>query len=186
MLQLGILLITTALIGVDQLTKWLAVANLEHNDPITVIEGILSFAYTQNEGAAWNMFEGQRWILVGVTSLMLIGLLGVLLSGRFRHHKMANIGGVLVVAGGIGNLIDRVWRGYVVDFIRTDFMDFPIFNVADCFVVIGAITLFVYFVFIYSDSSDKKAQSNDPEQKVTVSSEHADDHGNNSDGGTTA
>lgn len=186
MLQLGILLITAALIGIDQLTKWLAVAHLKGSDPVAVIDGIVSFTYTENTGAAWNMFDGQRWILVGLTSLMLLGLLVVLLSGRFRSHKMANVGGVLVVAGGVGNLIDRLWRGYVVDFIKTDFMDFPIFNVADCFVVIGAITLFVYFVFIYSDSSDKKGETDSSEKKETVVNAHADDQRDTGYGGDEA
>lgn len=186
MLQLGILLITAALIGIDQLTKWLAVANLKGSDPVTVIEGIFSFTYTENTGAAWNMFDGQRWILVGLTSLMLFGLLVVLLSGRLRIHKMANIGGVLVVAGGLGNLIDRVWRGYVVDFLKVDFFDFPIFNVADCFVVIGAISLFVYFVFIYSDGSDSKGKLDDSEKKAAVTTEHADDQRDNTDRGNEA
>ena len=75
-----------------------------------------------------------------------------------------------MVSGGIGNLIDRIIRGYVVDFLQTDFMDFPIFNVADCFVVIGAILLFIYFVFFYSDTSVK------PEE-TEVSSDNADHAG---------
>ncbi len=181
MLQLGIVFITAAVVGIDQLTKWLAIARLQNADPVTVIDGIISFAYTQNEGAAWSMFSGQRWILVGVTSVMLIGLLAVLLSGRFRKHQMANIGGVLVVAGGLGNLIDRIARGYVVDFIRTDFMDFPIFNVADCFVVIGAISLFIYFVFIYSDDSEKKESATTVKEAVTT--DDADDQHNRAGGG---
>ncbi len=183
MLQLGILFITAALIGLDQLTKWLAIAELKSADPVSVIEGILSFTYTENTGAAWNMFDGQRWILVGVTSLMLLGLLVVLLTGRFRLHKMANIGGILVVAGGLGNLIDRVWRGYVVDFIRADFIDFPIFNLADCFVVVGAISLFVYFVFLYSDESETKGKAPSAADEEVVKTDHADDQRNPADDG---
>ncbi len=153
MLQLGILLVCAALVGLDQLTKVLAVAYFKGADPLSVINGVVSFTYTENRGAAWSMLEGQRWLLIGVTSVMLLCVLTILLSGRFRHHRLATVGGILVVAGGIGNLIDRVFRGYVVDFIQTDFMDFPIFNVADCFVVIGGVLLFVYFVFFYTDST---------------------------------
>ena len=105
---------------------------------------------------------------------MIVGLLAVLLSGRFRRHRLATFGGILVVAGGIGNLIDRVFRGYVVDFLQTDFMDFPIFNVADCFVVVGAVLLFVYFVFFYSDTSVKN-------EETEVSADDADHAGERGD-----
>lgn len=166
MLQLGILLVAALLIGVDQVSKLVAVQTFKGADPISVIDGVFSFTYTQNTGAAWSMFDGERWLLIGVTSVMLLGLLAVLLSGRFRNHKMALCGGVLVVAGGIGNLIDRIVRGYVVDFIRVDFFDFPIFNVADCFVVIGAVLLFVYFVFIYSENDAKSAPQTEEEEEL--------------------
>ena len=174
MMQLGILLITAGLVGIDQLTKWMAVQFLKGDDPVPFIEGILSFTYTENRGAAWSMFEGQQWLLIGVTSAMIVGLLAVLLSGRFRRHRLAMFGGILVVAGGIGNLIDRIFRGYVVDFLRTDFMDFPIFNVADCFVVVGALLLFVYFVFFYSDTSVKPEGT----EVSTDDADHAGECGN--------
>lgn len=161
MLQLGIILITAGLIGVDQLTKWIAVSNLKSADPVVLLDGVLSFSYTENTGAAWNLFSGQKWLLIGMTSIVLIGVLAVLLCGRFQSYKMANIGGVLVVSGGLGNLIDRLVRGYVVDFIKVDFIDFPIFNLADCFVVIGALMLFVYFVFFYSDHSGTEKQKDE-------------------------
>ena len=159
MMQLGVLLIVSGLVGIDQLTKWLSIQFLRRSDPVSVINGFFSLTYTENRGAAWSMFEGQRWLLIGVTSAMLLTLLLVLLSGRFRRHRMATFGGILVIAGGVGNLIDRVFRGFVVDFLQTDFIDFPIFNVADCFVVIGAVLLFVYFVFFYSETDSKRAKA---------------------------
>lgn len=168
MMQLGILLIIAALVGVDQLTKWLAVMFLEQSDPVTVIEGVFSLQFTQNTGAAWSLFEGQKWLLIGVTSVMVVAILAVLMSGRFRNHRMATLGGMLVVGGGLGNLIDRIFRdGGVVDFFKTDFIDYPIFNVADCFVVVGAVLLFVYFLFFYSDST---ARGKKTEEKVVLSS----------------
>ena len=154
MLQLGILLTLALLVGVDQLTKWLAVSQLKGHDPFMVIPHVFSFTYTENTGAAWNLFDGQTWILVGVTSVIMIGVLIVLLSGRFRTYRMANIGGVLVVAGGLGNLIDRVVRGYVVDFIKTEFIDFPIFNFADICVSVSAVLLVVFFIFIYKEDKN--------------------------------
>lgn len=184
MLQMAILLISAALIGVDQLTKWLAVMFLQTGGPVTVWEGVFSLKYTVNTGAAWNLFDGQWWLLTGLTSLMLVGVLGVLLSGRFRKHRLANFGGVLVFAGGVGNLIDRFVHGYVIDFLKFDFIDFPIFNVADCFIVVGAITLFIYFVFLYSDNSEQKQ---DLTQKSEVlSSGNDDDQAVDGDGGDEA
>ncbi len=173
MLQLEILLVTALLIGIDQLTKWLAVSNLKSADPFVVWDGVLSFSYTENTGAAWNLFAGQKWLLVGLTSIVLVGVLAVLLCGRFQSYKMANVGGILVVSGGLGNLIDRVARGYVVDFIKADFIDFPIFNLADCFVVTGAIMLFIYFVFFYSDKSgvEKKSDADTSTEIITQGKE---------------
>jgi len=165
-LQLGICLVSIALIAIDQLTKWLAIVFCKGADPMPVINGIVSFTYTENTGAAWSMFEGQRWLLVGGTGVMLAALFVVLLCGMFKNQKLAIAGGILVFAGGLGNLIDRIFRGYVVDFIRTEFMDFPIFNVADCFVVIGAVWLFIYFVFVYSDPSDKKKNVEKTEEEL--------------------
>jgi len=170
MLALVVIVSIAALVGIDQLSKWWVYTYfmVERNEsPLVIIDGILSFVYHPNQDGAFGLFPGMRWVLIGVTTLMLLGMLIVLVSGRFRQHVMAMIGGVLVVAGGIGNLIDRIFRdgGAVVDFIHTDFIQYPTFNVADCFVVIGAILLFVYFVFFYSDkpvdgvtdSSEKEA-----------------------------
>ncbi len=171
LLQLGILLLTAALIGVDQVTKWLVVSFLKGHDPLVIIPGILSFTYTENTGAAWNLFDGQNWLLIGVTSVVLLGVLAILLCGRFRVYRTANIGGILVIAGGTGNLIDRLTRGFVVDFIKADFISFPIFNIADCCVVIGAILLFVYFVFFYSDHSEKKKVAEEPRDIITKGKE---------------
>ena len=179
MLQLGICLVSVALVAIDQLTKWLAITLFKGSDPLPVVDGLLSFTYTENTGAAWSMFEGQRWLLVGGTGVMLIALLVVMLSGMFKKQKLAIAGGVLVFAGGLGNLVDRIFRGYVVDFIRTEFVDFPIFNVADCFVVIGAIWLFVYFVFIYSDPTAEKEK-----EKELPADEN--DHSSDTVGGKTS
>ncbi len=174
MFRLYIVLALAVMIGADQLTKWLAVTQLYGEDPVSFIPGILSFSYTENTGAAWSMFAGQRWLLIGITSLMVIAILAVILSGRFRTHIMALVGGTLVVAGGVGNLIDRVSRGYVVDFIKTDFMNFPIFNVADCFVVIGAVLLFIYFVFFYTETPKKPKVSCTEKEAVTSEQDNVD------------
>ncbi len=187
MVALFVLLAIAALVGVDQLSKWLIYNYFQverQESPLVIIDGIVSFVYHPNQDGAFGMFPGMRWLLIGVTSLMLIALLVVLVSGRFRDHRMAMIGGVLVVAGGIGNLIDRIFRegGAVVDFIHTDFVRFPTFNVADCFVVIGAILLFVYFVFFYSETPADKASKKTASKEVSASDENDSDGSADSDG----
>ncbi len=181
MLQLTICVISLVLIGIDQLTKWLAVTYLEGSDPFVLISGILSFSYRENTGAAWSILSGQRWLLIAGTSIMLIALIAVLVSGMFKNHKGAIVGGVAVVSGGIGNLIDRIFRGYVVDFIKTDFINFPVFNVADCLIVCGAVWIFIYFVFIYSDSPADKLK-----QKKGDTSQHDNTSSDSTDGGDAA
>ena len=189
MLALVVILSVAALVGVDQLSKWWVHTYfmVERNEsPLVIVDGIVSFVYHPNQDGAFGLFPGMRWILVGITTLMLVGMLIVLVSGRFRQHRMAMIGGVLVVSGGIGNLIDRIFRdgGSVVDFIHTDFIQYPTFNVADCFVVIGAILLFVYFVFFYSESTDTKATENT--EKEAIPSGDIDNNASaDSDGETT-
>ncbi len=173
-MQLVVCLVTAALIGVDQLTKWLAVVNLKGSESLMIIDGILSLTYAQNTGAAWSMLSDHQWILIAATSVMLIALMVVLLSGMFKNHKAALVGGVMVAAGGIGNLIDRIFRGFVVDFIKTEFMDFPIFNIADCLIVVGAIWLFVYFVFIYSEPDKIKKKKGE----TAENDDSTDDSGN--------
>ena len=151
-----ILLITGALVAADQVTKWIAAQQLMGGDAVAVWPGVIEFRYCENEGIAWGMMEGRRWLVVGVTSLMLLFLLGVLLFGVFKKSRLVTLGGCMVLAGGIGNLIDRVGRGYVVDFIHYfKWFDFPVFNVADCCVTIGAALILIY-VFFFSAKDEPK------------------------------
>lgn len=175
MLQIIILAASAVLIGLDQWTKWLAVTHLKEQSPVVLWDGVFEFFYTENTGAAFGMLKEQRWIFITVTIVVLLAVLAVLLSGRFRKHPLVNISGILIIAGGVGNLIDRIALGYVVDFLYFKLIDFPIFNVADCCVVIGAILLLVYFFFFYK------------EEKTAVQAEGEEHDGNEntvSDAGT--
>lgn len=155
--RIGLVAAIALLVGVDQLTKYLATAFLA-GQPAVGWQGVFVLQYSRNEGAAFGLFPGRVWILIGLTSLLVLGMLALLLSGRYRSSRMVNISGVLVVAGGLGNLIDRIWHGYVVDFLYFELIDFPIFNAADTFVVCGAVLLLVYFFFIQKDG-EHTAQS---------------------------
>ena len=131
----------------DQVTKFLAVRHLYGNEPVDVIDGVFRFSYVENRGAAFGMLGEHRWVFMVISTVAIVGLL-VYLFKFAPKNRLLSIGLSLVVGGGIGNMIDRIRLGYVVDFLTTEFMDFPIFNVADIFVTLGCICLAVYMIFI--------------------------------------
>ncbi len=145
-----ILLIT----AFDQLTKFLAVKYLKGNEPVDFIKGIARFNYSENTGMAFSMLSGARWLFVVLTVIVCAGILWYLFSNRVKHLWLYWSLGV-VCAGGIGNLIDRVLYGYVVDFIEPVFIDFAIFNIADCAVTLGAVSLIIYLVVDLFKKEDK-------------------------------
>lgn len=151
MFQCLVLAVTAVLIGLDQLTKWLAVTYLKNGESVTAIPGVLEFSYVENEGAAFGMLQGGRWFLVALTTILITALAVFVLTGRFRRYKLFTVSGTLIIAGGIGNLIDRSIQGYVVDFLKVTFMNFPVFNLADCCVVVGSVLLLIFFCFFYEE-----------------------------------
>ena len=157
MFQALIVGVTALLVGLDQLTKWLTVVYLKNGEPLTLIPKVLEFTYVENEGAAFGMLQGGRWFFVVLTAILMIALGVFVLTGQFRRFRMFNISATLVLAGGIGNLIDRAIQGYVVDMIRVTFIDFPVFNVADCCVVVGSILLLIFFLFFYDETTSAEA-----------------------------
>lgn len=129
-----------ALLMVDIVTKVLAVDKLKGKPDFVIWEGVLSFSYLENTGSAFSMLEGWRWFFIVLTIGLMIFIF--IWYGRIAQEKkfwLLRICALLFVAGGIGNLIDRIRHGYVVDFIYFIPIDFPKFNVADCYVVVGVI-----------------------------------------------
>ena len=137
MFQLITTIIAVILIAVDRITKNWAAQALASGD-IAVIGKVLYFRYTENTGVAFSMFSDNRWVLVGITSVMLIVALAFFLSGKIKD-KLELFALSLIIAGGVGNLIDRLSLGYVIDFIDVRIINFAIFNVADMCITIGAI-----------------------------------------------
>lgn len=139
-------------IWLDQWTKALAVNNLKNQASIVLIEGVFQLHYLENRGAAFGIFQGQKWAFIVLTLVILIAI--AYLYNRIplkkRFHPLRLIG-VALCAGAIGNLIDRVLHGYVVDFFYFEWIDFPIFNVADCYVTVSAIALVILFLFYYKE-----------------------------------
>lgn len=140
------------IIGLDQWTKWLTRANLSFGEDRASILGIFHITYVRNTGGAWSLFEGQMWLFVLVMAAFLAALVVILwkkwLTKKFEWFCLAAIAG-----GGLGNMIDRLAYGYVTDMICFDFITFPVFNVADCFITVGCFALLVYMLIFDRESS---------------------------------
>ena len=145
----------------DQLTKYAAINTVKVNGPFEFLFGLFQFRYVENTGAAFSSFSENKLILILFSGLLLIGVLIVLLTKKIES-KFVNVCLVLVAAGGLGNLIDRFVNGYVVDFIEPLFIDFAVFNFADCCITVGAFMLIGYEIFeVVRESKKNKANEND-------------------------
>lgn len=132
-------------IALDQLTKWLAVAFLEGQPSFPIWQDVLHLTLAKNEGAAFGMLSDHRWVFMIFSTVAIIGLLIYLF--RFPpKSRYVQITLAMIVGGGIGNMIDRVLLGYVIDFIDFTLINFAIFNVADSFVTVGAFMLMGYLI----------------------------------------
>ncbi len=149
MLQVIYMVIAVLLIGIDQATKLWAVDALEINSgkSIEVIDGVFELQCISNEGISWGMLKGYSWIFIPVTIVAMALIVWMLFRSPLRDRRIFGIACTLILAGGIGNLIDRIAYNYVIDFLYVELIDFPIFNFADCCVVIGAILLFAFLLF---------------------------------------
>ena len=140
------LCISVLVIVADYFTKMLAVNVFKVNE-ITIIKDILYFTYVENRGAAFGMLQNHRWIFITVTTVVIaLIILYVLIKKPKRKIELTALS--LICGGGIGNMIDRIFLSYVVDFIDVRIINFPVFNVADCAVVIGCGLLILYLLFI--------------------------------------
>jgi len=163
MFQIIFLAAAAVLTAVDQILKQIVVHHIALGQEIPIIGHFLVLTHSTNDGVVWGLFSGVRWITLGLTTVMVILFLYVMLTRRFGGSKLFNIGGTLVVAGGVGNLIDRFISGRVVDYIYVKIINFPVFNFADCCVVIGAFLVLVFFFFFYSDQKHQKLRSDEKE-----------------------
>ena len=140
-LKLSQYLIYTAIIlggiGLDQLTKWLAVKFLSIRTTLPLIDGVLHLTYVENRGAAFGMLADHRWLFILVSTVAILAM-GFGLYGGFTSKKLYTVSIAMMISGGIGNMIDRLALGYVVDFIDFRLINFAVFNGADSIVCIGA------------------------------------------------
>ncbi|MEE1313063.1 MAG: signal peptidase II [Lachnospiraceae bacterium] len=136
----------------DQYTKYLAVLHLKGQAAIPLIKGIFELRYLENPGAAFGSFQGKQVMLLTITFIAMLAMMyvyGKIPDGkRFLPLKITD---VLLLAGAAGNMIDRIRQQYVVDFLYFKAIDFPIFNIADCYVTIAAVLLIILVLFVYKD-----------------------------------
>lgn len=148
------LILTIGLILIDQITKIITLKQLAPIGSVTIIENILSFTYVENRGAAFGIMQNSR-IFFLIFTVILIGAIIYYTIKAKQNSKFYLISTSLIIAGGIGNFIDRLFRGYVVDMIEVTFISYPVFNFADICIVIGAILFCVYMLFSKPENTEK-------------------------------
>lgn len=148
------LIVSFILVGVDQLFKFWAIEYLKPVSTHAIFEDILHFTYVENTGAAFGIFSGNVIFLIIITSIAILASIFLIFYKKITS-KILICSLSLVIAGGIGNLVDRIFRGYVVDYVDFRFINFAVFNLADVFVVVGCIFLIIYILFF-----DKKLDQN--------------------------
>lgn len=140
-------ILTVVLVALDQLVKYLVLQNIPLGGHVPFIPYLVELTYVQNTGAAFSMFAEHTWLLT-LISLVMSVVLAVAIWKNFFAHPLGKLTLTLVLAGAVGNLIDRAFRHFVVDMFNVLFMEFAVFNVADCCVVVGGIAAALYYLFL--------------------------------------
>ena len=144
-------LFAAGIVAADQFTKFLTVANIVLYQDIDFIPGFLGLTYVQNTGAAFSSFEGMRWLFVGIFLLLTAMLVLEYFKKPMSFATFDRFCLAAIYGGALGNVIDRVRLGFVVDMISVEFIDFPVFNVADCFITCGCFAMMFSLFFINKD-----------------------------------
>ncbi len=146
------LVIVVLLVGLDQFTKHLAINRLKGQEAYVLIDGVLELQYLENRGSAFGMLQNQKILILFMGAIFLMVILMLLFRlPQQRKYCLLHILMSFIIAGGIGNMIDRIRFDYVVDFISFVLIHFPIFNVADCYIVCGVIALFILILFVFKE-----------------------------------
>ncbi len=148
-----VLISGAVLLAADQISKYFIELYLKPVGSVTVIPHFLELSYLENTGAAFGLLQGQTWLLALVTAIAFAGIIVLVL--RYQNHSFFSLAcAALVLAGGLGNLLDRFLRGYVIDFFHVLFFGY-IFNFADCCITVSAV-LFLIHVFFFAKEKPKK------------------------------
>lgn len=148
-----VIVLSAVIVGIDQLIKYFVLEYLVPVGSVNVIDNLLSLVYVENRGAAFGIFQNQVWIFAVITVVMIAFFVYMLISGKIKG-KLFTAAAILIIGGGIGNLIDRIFRGFVVDYLSLSFFP-PVCNFADYCITIGAV-LFIVSMFISSKKNSEK------------------------------
>lgn len=140
-------ILTLVLVALDQIVKYLVLQNIALGEHVPFIPYLLELTYVQNTGAAFSMFAEHTWVLTLISAIMSV-VLAVAIRKNFFRHPLGKLCLTLILGGAVGNLIDRAFRGFVVDMFNVLFMRFAVFNVADIFVVVGGFAAALYYLFL--------------------------------------
>lgn len=138
----------------DQVIKYFVSADLKPMGSVTIIDNILNFTYVENRGVAFGMFSGMRWVFIALTALLICAII-IYMFKRKPQSKLFYVCVALIIGGGIGNLIDRIFYGYVIDYISLSFFS-PVCNFADYCITIGTALLVIYVLFFSKEFNEQK------------------------------
>ena len=145
------ILLAAGIVAADQITKYLVVANNPLFGQVPAIGGLFHLTYVQNTGAAFSSFSGMQWLFALVFLVLTAAIIWEFSGKRMPFTTLERWLIAVVWAGGLGNMIDRLRLGYVVDMIEVEFMNFAVFNVADCFITCGCVLLIAHLAFFNKD-----------------------------------
>ena len=163
------ILIIIGSIWLDQLTKWLAVTLLQGNPSVPIIPGAFQLTYLENPGAAFGMLQNNRWVFLIISTVGIIAVFLYLIIKR-PTSKLLCVALSFIVGGGVGNMIDRVLLGYVIDFFDFCLINFAIFNVADSFVCVGA-GMLALWVILDTVAEEKAIRAKKAAKEAAVKTE---------------
>ena len=157
------ILLVVILTAADRITKSMAVSMLKGSDPVQLIPGVLEFQYLENRGAAFGMLQNQKYFFVIVSIVFLAGIFFALNKiPVIKKYRLLRFCLCMISAGAIGNLYDRVMFDYVIDFIYFVYINFPVFNVADCYLTVSTAILLILFIFVYREDDLNMKKANTP------------------------
>lgn len=149
------LIAAVLLVAVDQITKYIALTQLKPIVSVTFIDGFMDFTFVENRGAAFGIFSGKTWLLLVISIIICAVLVWAMTKmPKTKEYRKLRVTFVLILSGAVGNIIDRALRGYVVDFFEFTFIKWPVFNMADIYVVVGTIVMAVIIMFFMKDEKE--------------------------------
>lgn len=164
------LLIILLVIVADQISKYITVQYLKPLNTVPILEDVFSLTYVENRGAAFGIFQNQRWFLI-ILPILIVSVAIIFLMRNRNESLLTRISLAVILGGAIGNLIDRIIRGYVVDMFQFTFIQFPVFNVADMAVVCGTVILALQLLFYQEKVTSDPKQANEESSEGGVSDE---------------